>query len=520
MKLTAKILLPFVILTLFLGLIKTPPISAAGASFYLSPAYGTKLVGDRFNVFVYASASQDVNTFDVYLSTSNMTVLGINSSGSICLLFPEQPSYTPSSARFRCGLPNPGFNGSKGYIGAIVVKADSPGTGRINVNSNSQILANDGSGTNVINGFGSANFTIMPLPTGAPIVTAPTHPNQDSWYKNSTAILNWSGDGSNFSYTLDQNPDTVPDQISEGTATSKTFDGLTDGIWYFHIIVRGNNNTWSSPTNFRLQIDTNPPESFTPTANPKDNSEKRPIIGYSTTDKTSGVDHYELKVDDGKFVKVPNSYQLPSITSGKHTVYVKAVDKAGNERISSVEISIKDIAPPIITSPANGQVVPYGNNLVISGSATAGYNVKVFLDSKEIGQTKADKNGKFEFTYKELLSAGNHKLYAIALNPDNISSKSSNEISFTLDPQAYVILGQTIPSVTIWITFIVVLIILVVLFVSFWLGAKRFRRKLKTTLEKLEQEVEDELAKGKIKKEIKDEVEEDFDEAEKELGEK
>ena len=258
MKKTAKILLPFIFLTLFLGLIKTPPILAAGASFYLSPSSGTKYVGDRFNVFIYSSASQAVNTFDVYLLSSNMTVLGINSSGSICLLFPEQPSYTPSSARLRCGLPTPGFTGSKGYLGSLVVKADSPGTGKVTVNSNSQILANDGSGTNVINGFGSANFTILPLPTGAPTVTSTTHPNQDSWYKASTATLNWSGQGSNFSYTLDQNPDTVPDQISEGSATSKTFDKLADGLWYFHVIVKGNNNTWSSSTTFRLQVDTTP----------------------------------------------------------------------------------------------------------------------------------------------------------------------------------------------------------------------------------------------------------------------
>lgn len=517
MKLSAKILLSFAALALLLGVIKIPTTSAAGASFYLSPSSGTKYVGDRFNVFIYASASQAVNTFDVYLSSSNMTVLGINSSGSICLLFPEQPSYTPNSARFRCGLPTPGFTGSKGYIGAIVVKADSPGIGKIMVNGNSQILANDGSGTNVINGFGSAAYTIMPLPTGAPTVTSTTHPNQDSWYKNSSPTLNWTGAGSNFSYSLDQNPDTIPDQISEGAATSKTFDKLSDGLWYFHIIVRGNNNIWSSTTTFRLQIDTTPPEDFTPTADPKDNSEKRPIIGFSTTDKTSGVDHYELKVDDGKFVKVPNSYQLPSITSGKHIVYVKAVDKAGNEKTSSVEISIKEIAPPLITTPANGQVIPYGNNLAITGSATAGYNVKIFLDGKEIGQTKADNNGRFEFTYKELLREGDHKLYAIAINPDNISSKNSNEVSFTLDPKAYVILGRTIPSSALWITLILVVILI---FIFFWLGAKRFRKKLKIVLEKLEEDVEKDLGKGNVKKEVKDEIEEEFEEAEKEIEEK
>lgn len=516
MKLKFKIFLIFVSL-LFL-FVQTPPTetSSASNSFFLSPSSGTKYVGDRFNVYVYVAASQAVNTFDIYISTSNMTVLGINSAGSTCLLFPEQPSYTSSTARFRCGLPTPGFTGSRGYIGSVVVKADSPGLGKVLLNSNSQILANDGSGTNVLTGVGSATYNILPLPTSAPTVTSSTHPNQDLWYKKTSATLNWSASGNNFSYSLDQNPDTTPDQVSEGSQTTKTFDSLTDGVWYFHIIVRGNNNIWSSPTTFRLQIDTTPPEKFTPEADPK-SGDKRPIIGFTTTDKTSGVDHYELKLDNGKFVKVPNSYQIPSITSGKHTIYVKALDKAGNEQLGSVEVTIKDILNPVITAPINGALIPYGANLLIQGTSISGYSVKIFLDGKNIGTVKVDKKGRFELLYKDLLKAGKHELYAVAVNSDQIESQKSKNINFTLDPNSYIILGQTIPAISIWVTFIVIILILIVLFIFFWLGAKRFRKKLKKVLEELEQKVETDLDKAKVKKETKKEVEEDFEKAESEV---
>jgi len=518
MKKTAAILLIFLFLA-NLVFDFTKEAKAAGASFYLSPASATKYVGDRFNIYVYASASQAVNTFDVYLSSSNMTILGVNSSGSICLLFPEQPSYTPSSARFRCGLPTPGFTGSKGYIGAIVVKADSVGTGKITVNSNSQILANDGSGTNVINGFGSATFSIIPFPTNAPSVSSSTHPNQDTWYKNNNAVLSWSGDGNNFSYVIDQNPETVPDQLSEGSATSKTFEKLADGIWYFHVIVRGSNGVWSAPTTFRLQIDTTPPENFQPTADPKNNSEKRPIIGYSTTDKTSGISHYEVKLDNGQFVKVGNSYQIPSISSGKHIVYVKAVDKAGNERISSVDISIKEIPAPNIIQPTNNSTFSYGSEILLVGKSLPEYSIKIYLDDKEITTVKTDKFGNFKYVYKELLRSGVHEVYAVALNPDQISSPKSSTVKFNLDPKAYVFLGLTIPGVFLTSIFIFLIVILLILTIFFILGGHRFRKKLKKIIEELEEKVEEDLEKDKVSKKTQEKVEEEFEEAEKEISE-
>ena len=114
MRIVSKILIGLVVITALLPLIKPIPTKAAGASLYLSPASGTKYTGDKFNIFVYVSASQAVNTFDVYLSSNNLTVTGVSSGGSICVLFPNPPSYTPTGASFKCGLPTPGYTGSSG----------------------------------------------------------------------------------------------------------------------------------------------------------------------------------------------------------------------------------------------------------------------------------------------------------------------------------------------------------------------------------------------------------------------
>lgn len=517
-KVVAKITLIFYLVTLALNF--APIAKAAGASLFLSPSSGTKYVGDKFNVLVYVSASQSTNTYDVYLSVSNLTVTGISVGGSICILHPTPPSYNNISAHFRCGLPTPGYTGSGGYIGSISVKGNAPGTAKVFVDSNSQVLANDGAGTNILQSRGTATFNIQPQPTAAPSVTSSTHPDQDKWYKNKNATLSWSGSGSSFSYTLDQSPDTTPDQVSEGSETSKTFTDLADGTWYFHITVKGSSGTWSSPAHFRLQIDTIPPEAFTPQADPKANAEKRPIIAFNTTDKTSGVDHYELRVDSGSWVIVANPYQIPKITSGKHKIEVRAVDKAGNSTIGSVDVLVKDITAPIIIQPENGVTIAYGSEIVIIGKSSPNYKVKIFLDGKEIATVKADSRGNFKYTYKELLRSGEHELYAIAVNTDGIESPKSAITNFNLDPKAYIFLGRTIPGMFLIITFIFVIITFLIFIFFILLGGKRFRKKLKKILEELEEKVEENLEEDKVSKKTQEKVEEEFEEAEKELGSK
>ena len=517
MKHSRKIFISLALISIFLPLISASKTQAAGASLYLSPASGTKYTGDKFNIFVYVSASQAVNTFDVYLSSNNITVTGVASGGSICVLFPNPPSYTNSTARFKCGLPTPGYTGNNGYIGAITVQAGSPGTGRSTVDSPSSVLANDGAGTNVLGSRGTATFTIQPRPTSAPSITSPTHPDQDKWYKGTSPTLNWTGNGSNFSYALDQNPDTNVDEKSEGTEKTKTFENLADGIWYFHVKVLGSNNAWSSTAHYKIQIDKTPPEKFTPEADPKKDADKRPIIAFTATDKTSGIDHYELKVDEGTWTKIDNPYKLPKISSGKHTIHVKAVDKAGNETIGQVEITVKQIPIPEITKPKNNSTLPYGNELWIKGKATPNFDVKLYLNGKEIATVKTDKNGNFEFRYKELLKAGKHELYAVAINSDQIESSKSELVKFNIDPKAYVIFGFAIPGLVLLTSLFAILLIFIFIIFFLLLGAKRFRRKLQNIIEELEQEVDKDLERAKIDNKVKKEIDEDFEEAEKKV---
>ncbi|OGY22171.1 MAG: hypothetical protein A2126_00585 [Candidatus Woykebacteria bacterium GWB1_45_5] len=516
MKPVRKILIGLCLASVLLSTDLAQLTQAAGASLYPSPTTGSKYVGEKFHVFIYVGADQSVNTFDVYVSVSNFTVTGISVAGSICKLYPSSPSYSPTSAHFQCGLPTPGYTGGAGYIGAVIVKGNSPGTAKLSIASGSKVLANDGFGTNILSSLGTATFNILPPPTAAPSVTSSTHPDSDKWYKNKDVSLSWSGAGSEFSYQFDQSADTIPDTVSEGTEKAKTYKEVADGLWYFHVRVKGSGG-WSATTSFRVQIDSTPPEPFTPEADPKKDAEKRPIISFVTADATSGIDHYEVKIDNGVWVTALSPYQIPKIASGKHTIYVKAIDKAGNERIGQVEVGVKEIPAPIVTKPSDGSFIPYTPSLQIAGRSEANFQVEIYLDDKKIATVKTDKNGNFTYTHKNLLTAGKHTIYAIALNPDGIESPKSNVVNFTLDPRAFDLAGLTVPGIIVYSFLFGLIIILVIIFVFFILRSRRYRKKLKEIFEGLEEEVEEDLSEEKASDKAKEKVEKDFEETEKEL---
>jgi len=78
------------------------------------------------------------------------------------------------------------------------------------------------------------------------------------------------------------------------------------------------------------------PEKFTPIII------KIPEIGgdqylliFSTTDKLSGIDHYEVQESGGDFITVSSPYILQNQELDEKII-IKAVDKAGNERIVTV----------------------------------------------------------------------------------------------------------------------------------------------------------------------------------------
>jgi hypothetical protein len=88
-----------------------------------------------------------------------------------------------------------------------------------------------------------------------------------------------------------------------------------------------------------LKEDKNPPEPFKIKIG-KDPSvfEGKYFIVFSTADKESGIDHYEVKEGEGEW-KIEKSPYLLKDQSLKSKILVKAIDKASNERVEKISPS-------------------------------------------------------------------------------------------------------------------------------------------------------------------------------------
>jgi len=71
------------------------------------------------------------------------------------------------------------------------------------------------------------------------------HPSQYVYYKTNTVQLNWTANDTNlsgcasgvagYSYLLDQDSGSFPDEFIETNETNITFSNVPNGVWYFHI---------------------------------------------------------------------------------------------------------------------------------------------------------------------------------------------------------------------------------------------------------------------------------------------
>ncbi len=126
-------------------------------------------------------------------------------------------------------------------------------------------------------------------------------------------------------------------------------------------------------------------------------------ISWSGSDSTSGIDHYEVRIDNGSWINAGTAtqYTFTSVSDGTHTVDVKAVDVAGNNVTVTVSFTVDTTAPTLeITSPSNGYL-PLTYNKVMWINGTTDPNATVTINGISVA---VDSNG--DFSYKATLVEG------------------------------------------------------------------------------------------------------------------
>ena len=131
-----------------------------------------------------------------------------------------------------------------------------------------------------------------------------------------------------------------PDGAPDGTAAATSFDGVADGVWYFHVMA-GSSSGWGSTATLRIQVDTTGPR----TAALGPSVVHRSVltaVRFKVTDALSPTARVEIRVYRGG--KLMRSIADESTTTGsvhavkwrcrlprgRYVLKVYATDLAGN----------------------------------------------------------------------------------------------------------------------------------------------------------------------------------------------
>ena len=214
----------------------------AEASLYLLPSSGNYAVGDTFDVSVFINTGgQYVNALQASLSfpADKLQIVSPSAGQSVISVWVGQPSYSNTGGiiSFQGAIPNPGLNVRQGLISTITFRVKSTGKAIINFTDDSKVLLNDGKGTDALHSTSGAIFNLVLPPPQGPIVTSSTHPDQSRWYATDSALLEWATDEKTeyYSYILDDEPISVPDDIPEPNRQTVSYSNVPDGVHYFHI---------------------------------------------------------------------------------------------------------------------------------------------------------------------------------------------------------------------------------------------------------------------------------------------
>ncbi len=321
-----------------------------------SPRSGSFVEGSTFQVPIFVNTKgQSINGIEVRVNFDKDKLFIVNPTGgtSIIGVWVEPPGFdnTRGIASYVGVVPN-GITTEAGLVGTITFRAKARGQAVVSVASNSKILLNDGLGTQTIVYQGRAEYSILGKAPEGVVVFSETHPIQENWYNNNSPVLSWVKDlgVAGFSYVLDNKPNTIPDNEIMTEETTKTFEKLSDGLWYFHIKAN-KGGIWGTTGHFLVRIDTAPPAEFTPETNYLVAAAvlaERTLVSFFTTDNLSGIDHYEVGVIDKNqpptespvFIQGESPFQVPLTPNGKLQVIVRAIDKAGNVRDESIDVQV------------------------------------------------------------------------------------------------------------------------------------------------------------------------------------
>lgn len=339
MKKTVKFLL--IIAFLFL------PISSWAADLLLLPAEKQARHNQYFDIHINVSDSSGFDTvraeigFDpAYLRVSNIRLKDLLTNLSPGNYIDNETGRISFGA-FKLNENEAG----QGTLATITFKALKIGKTQVKTLNSSKIIL---AGNETANGFGSAAVNILPVeripkePEKEKIpelkITSPSHADQKNWYRKNEVTLIWNEipNVKVYNYAFSRSPEAELNE-SLGGAESTVLNNVQDGTWYF--ILQGilENGEKTKKAFFKVNIDSTKPKVFQPVF-----EQKEKILRFQTIDQMSGIDFYQVKIDDSAWQTAQSPLSLENLTRAEHRIFVKAIDRAGNYRQTDLKISAEE----------------------------------------------------------------------------------------------------------------------------------------------------------------------------------
>lgn len=332
----------FIAVSLFF-FIATSFVSNASTLFFM-PQNAEYQESETFiKTFQIDTNDQEVNAIEskINFDQNILEAVDVITGDSVIKLWTKKPLISNSEGSIEFGGGVPGGHKGSGVILKIIFKAKKTGDFTLNL-SEIKVLLNNGEATEDELLFLDNNYKITEKSDSFIKIISASHPNQDEWQNNNTLSFHWDlVDKTQYSYILSRDPLAEPDKIPnspEGKLVwmgDMSYKGLSDDIYYFHLKQKLPNKEWSPKITMRAMIDITNPEEFALQAI---DIEGEKYLIFSTTDATSGIDHYEISESSTEWKIIKSPYLIADQNS-KSSLKIKAVDKAGNERFSEIILS-------------------------------------------------------------------------------------------------------------------------------------------------------------------------------------
>ncbi len=285
--------------------------------------------------------------------------------------------------------------------------------------------------------------------------------SKGAWINTTSLTLRWV-DNDNVGVNYSEISIDNGNWINVGDVMSYTIKNLSDGSHMVTLRVYDKAGNYNETT-FSFNVDTVAPTlSITAPENNMITNSSSMQVQWSGKDNV-GIAYYEIKVDNGAWKKVVNatSYTL-NLQDGQHTIYVKAVDKAGNYKIAEVSVTV-DTQPPTvqITSPsANSNIT--AKYVVVSWSGSDNLGIDHYEVRIDNGTwTTVGTNTNYNFTD---LKEGSHTVYVKAV--DKAGNSQVVSVTFNVKKASTGLNFGGLTGVTIGISILVIIIIIVVVAIA------------------------------------------------------